>query len=63
MEIDSKVVELTELAYTIPSRRLAQLLAEWAAADRVLESRLLAYAAAADQGSDGSEPAGRDWRL
>ncbi|GIJ24001.1 hypothetical protein [Micromonospora lutea] len=44
MEIDPRVAELTELARTVPARRLASLLAEWAATDRVLESRLLAYA-------------------
>ncbi|MEU6021353.1 hypothetical protein [Micromonospora sp. NPDC047134] len=44
VEVDPKIAELTELAYTIPARRLASLLAEWAADDRVLESRLLAYA-------------------
>ncbi|MGW0503282.1 hypothetical protein [Micromonospora sp. NPDC003241] len=43
-EVDPRVAELAEVASTIPARRLALLLAEWAATDRVLASRLLAYA-------------------
>ncbi|WP_433529066.1 hypothetical protein ACQPYA_22440 [Micromonospora sp. CA-263727] len=43
-EIDSRVAELAEVASTISARRLALLIAEWAVTDRVLESRLLAYA-------------------
>ncbi|WP_433343345.1 SWIM zinc finger family protein [Micromonospora sp. CA-111912] len=44
LEIDPRVAELAELARGIPARRLALLVAEWAAADRVLENRLLAQA-------------------
>ncbi|GIJ77468.1 hypothetical protein [Micromonospora phaseoli] len=43
-EVDSRVAELADLAGSIPARRLALLVAEWAAADRVLETRLLGYA-------------------
>lgn len=43
VELDPRVAELAELAHTLPARRLALLVAEWAAADRVLETRLLAY--------------------
>ncbi|MGC4805922.1 hypothetical protein [Micromonospora sp. DT233] len=43
-EADPRVAELTEIAREVPARRLAALVAEWAATDRVLESRLLAYA-------------------
>ncbi|WP_405098790.1 SWIM zinc finger family protein [Micromonospora sp. NBC_01412] len=44
LEIDPRVAELTDVARDIPAHRLASLVAEWAAADRVLESRLLAQA-------------------
>ncbi|MDG4796685.1 hypothetical protein [Micromonospora sp. WMMD1082] len=44
VEVEPRVAELAALAHTIPARRLALLLAEWAVTDRVLESRLLAYA-------------------
>lgn len=44
IESDPKVAELADLASTLPVRRLALLLAEYAATDRVLETRLLAYA-------------------
>lgn len=40
LTIDPRVVELAKVASSIPSRRLALLTAEWAAADRVLENRL-----------------------
>ncbi|MGW1061402.1 SWIM zinc finger family protein [Micromonospora rubida] len=43
-EIDPRVAELAELARGIPAHRLASLVAEWAAGDRVLENRLLAQA-------------------
>ncbi|MBO4207768.1 SWIM zinc finger family protein [Micromonospora echinofusca] len=43
-EIDPRVAELAELAATLPTRRLALLLAEYAATDPVLAARLLAYA-------------------
>ncbi|NBE83631.1 hypothetical protein [Micromonospora rubida] len=43
VEIDPRLAELAELARGIPARRLALLVAEWAATDRVLENRLLAY--------------------
>ncbi|MBX7266053.1 hypothetical protein KIF24_08470 [Micromonospora sp. Llam7] len=43
-EVDSRIAELADLAGGIPARRLALLVAEWAAADRVLETQLLGYA-------------------
>ncbi|WP_320066963.1 hypothetical protein [Micromonospora sp. RTGN7] len=43
-ESDPRIAELAELACGIPVRRLALLVAEWAVTDRVLETRLLAYA-------------------
>ncbi|WP_405106316.1 hypothetical protein OG559_21355 [Micromonospora sp. NBC_01405] len=43
-EIDPRVAELAELARGIPTKRLALLVAEWAATDRILETRLLAQA-------------------
>ncbi|MCX4471129.1 hypothetical protein OOK41_12545 [Micromonospora sp. NBC_01655] len=43
VEIDPRLAGLAELARSIPARRLALLVAEWAATDRVLENRLLAY--------------------
>ncbi|WP_329011958.1 hypothetical protein OG271_01605 [Micromonospora rifamycinica] len=43
-EVDPRLTELAELARGIPARRLASLVAEWAATDRVLESRLRAHA-------------------
>ncbi|MFF3854801.1 SWIM zinc finger family protein [Micromonospora sp. NPDC002575] len=44
LAVDPRVARLAELARTIPARRLALLVAEWAATDRVLESRLRAQA-------------------
>ncbi|MEU7619811.1 hypothetical protein AB0M91_12135 [Micromonospora rifamycinica] len=44
LAIDPKVAELAELARGIPAGRLASLVAEWAATDRVLEHRLRAQA-------------------
>ncbi|MBQ1025757.1 hypothetical protein [Micromonospora sp. C95] len=44
VQVDPRVAELAEIAHTIPARRLASLIADWAVNDRVLESRLLAYA-------------------
>ncbi|MEU1603196.1 hypothetical protein [Micromonospora matsumotoense] len=42
---DPRVAELAALARGLPARRLAALVAEWAATDRVWESRLRAQAA------------------
>ncbi|GHJ13726.1 hypothetical protein [Micromonospora sp. AKA38] len=42
--VDPRVAELAALARSIPVRRLALLVAEWAATDRVLESGLRAQA-------------------
>ncbi|MFI2712484.1 hypothetical protein ACH495_20390 [Micromonospora sp. NPDC018662] len=42
--VDPVIAELAELARSVPMRRLASLVAEWAAKDRVLESRLRARA-------------------
>lgn len=44
LAVDPRVARLVELARDIPARRLALLVAEWAATDRVLESRLRAQA-------------------
>ncbi|MER7271463.1 SWIM zinc finger family protein [Micromonospora carbonacea] len=44
LAVDPRVAGLVEIARNIPARRLALLVAEWAAADRVLESRLRAQA-------------------
>ncbi|WP_433686717.1 SWIM zinc finger family protein [Micromonospora carbonacea] len=44
LAVDPRVARLVELARHIPARRLALLVAEWAATDRVLESRLRAQA-------------------
>ncbi|WP_431904561.1 hypothetical protein [Micromonospora carbonacea] len=44
LAVDPRVAGLVELARNIPVRRLALLVAEWAATDRVLESRLRAQA-------------------
>ncbi|TDC81394.1 hypothetical protein E1193_14960 [Micromonospora sp. KC606] len=44
LAIDPRVAQLVELARSIPARRLALLVAEWAASDRVLENRLRAHA-------------------
>ncbi|MEU8085190.1 hypothetical protein AB0B57_16400 [Micromonospora sp. NPDC049101] len=44
LAVDPRVAELAEVASSIPARRLALLVAEWAATDRVLESRLRAQA-------------------
>ncbi|GGL95444.1 hypothetical protein [Micromonospora yangpuensis] len=41
--VDPKVAELADLAGTLPARRLAFLIAEYAATDRVLEARLRAH--------------------
>ncbi|MFI0795082.1 hypothetical protein ACH4OY_20735 [Micromonospora rubida] len=43
-EVDPRVAELAEVARDVPAGRLALLVAEWAATDRVLENRLLAQA-------------------
>ncbi|MER7418252.1 hypothetical protein ABT346_15970 [Micromonospora peucetia] len=44
MQTDPRVAALVDVAGTLSARRLASLVAEWAATDRVLENRLLAYA-------------------
>ncbi|MFG1920018.1 hypothetical protein [Micromonospora sp. NPDC048898] len=44
LAVDPRVAELAEVAGSIPARRLALLVAEWAATDRVLENRLRARA-------------------
>jgi hypothetical protein len=44
MTVDPKVRRLTEVAATLPARRLVRLVAEHAATDRRLETRLLTYA-------------------
>ncbi|MEU9508051.1 hypothetical protein AB0D32_17440 [Micromonospora sp. NPDC048170] len=41
---DPRVADLAGVAGTLSARRLASLVAEWAATDRVLENQLLAYA-------------------
>lgn len=43
-QVDPRVAELVDLARTVPAGRLAWLVGEWAAGDRVLESRLRGYA-------------------
>lgn len=44
VQIDPRVAELVDLARTVPAGRLAWLVGEWAAGDRVLASRLRGYA-------------------
>ncbi|MEU7590742.1 hypothetical protein AB0A95_31175 [Micromonospora sp. NPDC049230] len=44
LAVDPRVAELAEVAGSIPARRLALLVAEWAATDRVWENRLRAQA-------------------
>lgn len=49
---EPKVAQLVEIAASLPARRLALLVAEHAAADRVLETKLLAYAGKLDTLAD-----------
>jgi hypothetical protein len=53
LNVDPKVRRLTEVAATLPARRLAMLVAEHAATDRRLETRLLAYAGKLGPLTDG----------
>ncbi|WFE93864.1 hypothetical protein [Micromonospora sp. WMMD987] len=46
-EVDPRIAELADLARALPARRLAALVAEWAATDPAWESRLRAQASQA----------------